>query len=217
MSQLEEIQEKNPFSTIRQFARKSPPPAVEHCNLCGEAIGPRHRHLLDLSTRNLLCACRACSILFHQPAAGAKARKLIPDRYLHLCGFQITNGQWDSLRIPVGMAFFFRNSVTDSPTAMYPGPMGPTESLLTLDAWEDIEELNPILRTLEPDVEALMVNRVKEARDYFLVPIDESYRLVGLIRLNWKGLSGGREVWQELDQFFAGLKERSRPVGGANA
>lgn len=217
MSQILEAPDKNPFSAIRQFARKAAPKIEEHCNLCGEAIGPRHRHLLDLTSRNLLCACRACSILFNQPAAGAKARKLIPDRYLYLTDFQITNADWDSLRIPVGMAFFFRNSSTGTPTAMYPGPMGPTESLLKLDAWEDLEKLNPILQTLEPDVEALMVNRVKEARDYFVVPIDESYRLVGLIRLNWKGLSGGREVWEELDQFFAGLKARSRPVGGASA
>ena len=43
----------------------------------------------------------------------------------------------------------------------------------------------------EPDVEALLVNRVGAVREYFIVPIDECYKLVGLIRLHWRGLSGG--------------------------
>ena len=43
--------------------------------------------------------------------------------------------------------------------AYYPSPMGPTESLLELDAWAALEAANPVLATLEPDVEALLVNR----------------------------------------------------------
>jgi hypothetical protein len=35
---------------------------------------------------------------------------------------------------------------------------------------------------------------------------------VGLIRMHWKGLSGGTEVWQELGGFFANLKTRSVDV-----
>jgi hypothetical protein len=41
------------------------------------------------------------------------------------------------------------------------------------------------------------------------VPIDECYRLVGLIRVHWKGLSGGSEVWREIRKFFDSLKARS--------
>ena len=33
---------------------------------------------------------------------------------------------------------------------------------------------------------------------YYIVPIDECYRLVGLIRMHWRGLSGGTEVWKEI-------------------
>ena len=58
---------------------------------------------------------------------------------------------------------------------------------------------------------------VRGQRDHFIVPIDECYRLVGIIRLHWRGLSGGREVWGEIDSFFAGLKARARVVGGSDA
>ena len=46
----------------------------------------------------------------------------------------------------------------------YPSPMGATESLLGLDAWERLEAANPVLGELEPDVEALLVNRARGAR-----------------------------------------------------
>ena len=62
---------------------------------------------------------------------------------------------------------------------------------------------------------ALLVNRVGHVRgaapaEYYLVPIDECYKLVGLIRTHWRGLSGGTEVWREIGAFFAALKNESR-------
>jgi len=73
---------------------------------------------------------------------------------------------------------------------------------------------NPALRKLEPDIEALLVNRVGHAHgsappEYFVAPIDDCYRLVGLIRTHWKGLSGGNEVWAEIAGFFSALRERA--------
>jgi hypothetical protein len=65
---------------------------------------------------------------------------------------------------------------------------------------------------MEPDVEALLVNRVRETREYYLVPIDACYKLVGLIRAHWRGLSGGAEVWHEIKHFFDELKERASPI-----
>ena len=69
-----------------------------------------------------------------------------------------------------------------------------------------INQGNPALQTMESDVEALLVNRVGAEAEYFKVPIDECYRLVGLIRKNWKGLSGGTEVWTQIQNFFSTLK-----------
>ena len=97
--------------------------------------------------------------------------------------------------------------------AVYPSPAGGTESLLTLEAWSQLEEENPVLRELEPDVEALLVNRVGHTRGYYRVPIDECYRLVGLIRASWRGLSGGAEVWEEINRFFADLNQKSARNG----
>jgi hypothetical protein len=84
--------------------------------------------------------------------------------------------------------------------------MGATESQLELDAWAEIAVALP---DLEPDVEALLVRR---PHDHFIVPIDDCYRLVGLIRTRWRGFTGGREVWEELARFFAELDRRSRPA-----
>jgi hypothetical protein len=70
-----------------------------------------------------------------------------------------------------------------------------------------------VLATLVPDVEALLVDRVRGARRQWIVPIDDCFALVGLIRTRWRGLTGGTEVWLELDRFFDDLDRRARPVG----
>lgn len=202
------------FSSLRRFAEeasgKAAEAAQERCDLCGEPIPPEHRHLLEISTREMLCACRPCSILFDKKAASEGRYRLVPDRHLSLEGFEMSDAQWESLRVPVDMAFFFYSTPAERVVTFYPSPMGPTESLLTLSSWEELEESNPVLKGMEPDVEALLVNRVRGAREHYLVPLDECYSLVGLIRTNWRGLSGGREVWEEIGRFFEELRERSR-------
>jgi hypothetical protein len=90
--------------------------------------------------------------------------------------------------------------------------MGATESLLGLEAWRGLTVANPVLDTLEPDVEALLVNRARGARHHLIVPISDCYELAGLIRTRWRGLTGGREVWQEIARFFDGLDRRARPA-----
>jgi hypothetical protein len=65
---------------------------------------------------------------------------------------------------------------------------------------------------MEQDVEALLVNRSRGAREHFLVPMDKCYSLVGLIRMHWRGFSGGKEVWEEIEQFFEELRRRSKTV-----
>ncbi len=91
---------------------------------------------------------------------------------------------------------------------------------MELEAWSEIIAQNPILQTLEPDVEALLVNRIGRFGPttgvtdpkYFLVPIDECFKLVGVIRANWRGLSGGKNVWDEIDRYFVELESRSQRV-----
>jgi len=108
------------------------------------------------------------------------------------------------LAIPIGIAFFVKHSVTDREEpqliAYYPSPAGAVESLLSLESWGE-------LNNFQCDVEALLVNRT--TRESFVVPIDECYRLVGLIRLHWRGLSGGPDVWRGIQSFFEGMKSRA--------
>lgn len=166
--------------------------------------------MLELSSRELVCTCRPCSLLFDRSGSGAGRFKLVPERRLRLEGFSMSDRVWEELRIPVDMAFFFRSSEADRVLAYYPGPMGATESQLELRSWQELEHGNPILGGLEPDVEALLVNRAHGARRQWLVPLDECYRLVGVIRIHWRGLTGGREVWHELERFFEELDRRAR-------
>ena len=211
------------FSTLRRFAQEESEKAVEEvaqkqaaqesCELCSEPIPSEHRHLLNVSTREIMCACRPCSILFDKEAASEGKLRLVPDRRLFLEDFELSDVQWANLRIPVDMAFFFYSTPVERVAAFYPSPMGPTESLLELSAWEKLEEANPVLKGMERDAEALLINRSRGAREHFVVPIDECYSLVGLIRIHWKGLSGGREVWEEIDRFFEALRKRSKKVG----
>src|SRR5215204_4408578 len=208
------------FSSLRRFAEEESEKAAkaaaeaaqEHCDLCSEPIPPEHRHLLEISTREMMCACRPCSILFDKEAASEGKYRLVPDRRLLLEDFEMSDAQWASLRVPVDMAFFFYSTPVERVVAFYPSPMGPTESLLELSTWEELEEGNPVLKGMERDAEALLVNRSRGTREHFLVPIDECYSLVGLIRMHWRGLSGGREVWEEIDRFFEDLRERSKTI-----
>jgi hypothetical protein len=200
---------------LRQLARASSAEReqeLEHCELCGEVIPSAHRHLLDLESKEIMCACQACKILFDRKAAGGSHYRLIPDRRLSVPDFVLDDVGWAKLRIPVEMAFFFRNSEAERVDAFYPSPAGATQSLLEFEAWDEIERDNPLLTTLEPDVEALLVNRARGSREHFVVPIDDCYRLVGLIRTRWRGLSGGEEVWKEIAAFFEDLSKRAKTV-----
>ena len=203
-------QQDNAFAALRQFARRRK--AVERCEMCSLELGEEHEHLVEPVNRKLICACQACAILF-EAQSGTKFKR-VPRRVRFLPDFQLSDSQWDGLMIPIEMAFFFRSSPQDKIIALYPSPAGPTESLLTLDTWSDIVEMNPVLNEMETDVMALLANRVGHARgsiraEYYLVPIDECYKLVGLIRAHWRGLSGGTEVWREIGTFFTGLKQHA--------
>ncbi len=204
---------ENAFEALRRFIRPRKRTA-EFCELCSAEVSADHPHLIEPATRKLLCTCNACAILFS--GMGIKYKR-VPRRVMALPHFHLSDGQWESLMIPISMAFFFRSTPDARVVAFYPSPAGATESLLPLETWKDIEDANPILKGIESDVEALLVNRVGHARgfsapEYYVLPIDECYKLVGLIRAKWHGLSGGTEVWQEIAHFFDALKQRAHVV-----
>lgn len=196
----------SPLAALQRFNRKKP--QGERCELCGLGLADEHSHLIEPATRRLLCACEACSLLF----ADARQNKYrrVPRRIQILNNFQMTDAQWEALHLSINLAFFYRSSAADRVIAMFPSPAGATESLLTLEHWSDLVTANPVLAELEADVEALLVNRIGQQRQYTRVPIDECFKLVGIIRTHWRGLSGGVQVWKELEQFNQSLQKRAQ-------
>jgi hypothetical protein len=62
------------FSTLRRFAGAprlgskrngaAPPQEIEQCELCSIRLAPTHRHLLEMATRRIVCACDPCALRF---------------------------------------------------------------------------------------------------------------------------------------------------------
>jgi hypothetical protein len=201
------------FGVLRRFVRR--PSSAETCEMCSKELTATHQHLLEPVSRKLICACDACAILFS--SQGQTKYRRVPRRIRSLANFRMTDSQWDGLMMPINMAFFFKSTPQDRVIALYPSPAGATESLLSLDTWDEIALENPALLEMEADVEALLVNRIGHSRgfsspEYYVVPIDECFKLVGLIRSRWQGLSGGADVWREIGQFFGDLKAKSPEI-----
>jgi hypothetical protein len=209
---------------LRRFvpgaAPPPPPPSpaeqVERCEMCAEPIGEWHGHVVDIEGRGLMCTCRPCALLFTSEGAGGGRSRAVPDRYRYAADVPLAAATWDSIGIPVAMAFFFTNSAEGRTVAFYPSPAGATESLLSLEAWTDLLAATPALADLQPDVEALLVHKSDSGFECFAVPIDACYQLVGVVRMHWQGFDGGEEAWAAIHQFFAGLRERSEHVAVAN-
>ena len=165
-----------------------------------------HQHLLNRKSRQVACACDACSILFCDQLDGRFLR--VPRRVRELENFSFTDMQWEELRLPINLAFVLRDRSGRS-TVLYPSPVGAVESQLTQSGLDELLAGHNLLSQMEPEVEALIVNRIGEQNAYFLAPIDECYRLVGLIRTRWRGLSGSPEVWGAVAAFFNELREKA--------
>ena len=154
---------------LRQLAQaRAPTPAVaavtragdDHCDLCGVAIDPDHRHLLHLVDRRILCSCEPC---FAMRSGDAELRPS-GTRVLRLEGFALDDDLWAKFQIPIGLAFFMPRERGQGVVALYPSPAGATECELHLEAWDELVAANPVLGELESEVEALIVNRLASRR-----------------------------------------------------
>lgn len=198
------------FTTFRRFAPLAASPellASEVCDFCSSVLFAQHRHLLEMSNRKIICACDACALRFENANGGRF--KLIPREGRALLNFELSQEDWDSLGFPIELVFIYKNGVSGAPMAICPSPAGATESPLPLDNWRTIIAANPDLEDLRPDVEALLINRTCQSRDHFIVPVNVCFELAGLVRRNWRGFSGGRRVWGEIETFFEQLRGRS--------
>ena len=192
----------------------------ERCEMCAAEIPADHGHVADLERSTLMCACRACYLLFTQSQAGRGRYRAVPDRYCSDPAHPLSAADWDALEVPVGLAFFLRSGGGEL-TGFYPSPAGATECRLDLQAWQRIAESHPMLTAAQPDVEAVLIYRA-DAHDgdrisrgeagveCFLVPIDVCYELAGRMRVQWRGFDGGSEARASIAEFLDGVRSRAR-------
>jgi hypothetical protein len=228
---------------LRRFTQPGPPaapaeqPAVprhppgdteEHCEFCATATPASHGHVADLEQSSLMCACRACYLLFTHPGASGTAPgggrgmtggryRAVPDRYLRDLSRPISAAEWDELQIPVGLAFFLYRSHPAGLGCFYPSPAGATECALDLPAWQRLAAAHPLLTEAEPDVEAVLIHSGNAAEpgdraavEYYIVPIDACYELAGRMRMLWRGFDGGSEARASIGEFLASVRRRAK-------
>jgi hypothetical protein len=185
-------------------------PPQERCDICNATVPDDHRHLLHLTERRIVCSCEACWALH----SGDAEYRPAGSRTIWLDSFECGEELWGMFQIPIGLAFFMRSSVTGGVVAFYPSPAGATESELDLESWGVLVKANPPLAELDPDAEALIVNRLSDPKQYVIAPIDDCYALVGLIKSRWEGISGGSALEQAVPMFFEALRARTSAAAG---
>lgn len=190
-----------------------PRPKASACTLCGASIPehPRHAHLWAKLGGRIVCACGACALLLGHEE-GAPYRRL-PTSVRALSGLVLGEGDWQALGVPIRLAFFVRRPETVV-ECVYPSPAGPVKSPLAREQSELLAARCPLFAEFQPDVEALLLCELGARQGAFRLPIDECFRLVGLVRRHWRGASGGAPFWAELDVWLAELGARE---GGSRA
>ena len=176
----------------------------ERCDLCSAELAADHGHLFDVERRRLTCACAACGVLF--ASTGTNLRP-VHRSVMRLRDFRMTESQWEALNVPVRLAFFSRSSSLAAVVVAYPGPAGAIESMVPAAAWDVLVQENTTLASLECDTSALLIHRAPATPRHYMVSIDECYRLTGLVRSRWQGLTGGDGATQAIEEFFGSLEE----------
>ena len=199
------------FPTVAPAGASQPAAGEEKCEFCATGIPAGHSHVADLEQSSLMCACRACYLLFTQPGAGRAKYRSVPDRYLRDPDRTLGAAEWDELQIPVGLAFFLYRSDPGELSCFYPSPAGATECALDLPAWQRLAAGHPLLGQAEPDVEAVLISQDETAGiEYFIVPVDACYELAGRMRMLWRGFDGGTEARQSIAEFLADVRRRAK-------
>ncbi|GAB4061335.1 DUF5947 family protein [Catellatospora paridis] len=226
---------------LRRYLTAPAPPAAaapaaqERCELCAAAIPADHDHLADLSGRSLPCVCRPCYLLFvpADPPSGSAAHQeqgprrfaAVPREHLALPDFPLSDLDWAALDVPVRLTFVIVDSALGRPVALYPSPAGATESQLPPEAWVKVLARHPYTAQLPADVVALLLHRSPDGPEAYVVPVDVCYRLVGLVRLHWRGFDGGEQAWAAIEGWLTQVRENAQeqvrehagtPVGSAH-
>ncbi|WP_298182783.1 DUF5947 family protein [Saccharomonospora sp.] len=174
--------------------------------------GEVYKRALEISriTRQMCCACQACALLFERDTTDTGRYRTVPRLRKRLTEPPVDDVMWAALEVPVRLALFVHHIAGcehgfETVTAYYPSPLGVVGTDVDAEAWARVEHPPP-----EPEVTALLVHR--DAGEHWLVGIDECYRLTARVRHAWTGMTGGDEVWREIDRFFAELRDGVGPT-----
>ena len=201
------------LAALRRFA-VTPPPATpitapEKCELCAAPLAGEHDHLLE-GSRRLVCACGACARLFPGKTSAPRgegeggARYRFVARRASRLALVLPEALWNRLDVPIGVAFFVPGA-NGSARAIYPGAAGAVEAPVPREGWAALVAACPVAGELEPDVEALLVDRTGEEPRTFRVSIDLAFELAGILRRTWRGISGGEAARGGLEEFLSRL------------
>ena len=155
-----------------------------------------------LEERRIVCVCPTCWSI----RSGEARYRPTGSRTLWLEPFELSDELWASFQVPIGLAFFMRSTSTGAIVGLYPSPAGATECELDLEAWDRLVAANPVLEDLDPDAEALIVNRLATPHAHVIAPLDDCYRLVGIIKATWEGISGGTAMEAAVARYFDDLR-----------
>ena len=184
------------------------------CELCAGPLEREHRHVLEIETRRMECTCAPCALLFEE--ARGRRYRAIPQRVRREEPFAAAEA-WRALGLG-DVGFCFLTSAEHRWTAAVPGPAGAVEVDLDAAAWHRVWSDSPLARSLEPDVEALLVYaHASRAPQAFSVPIDRCYALTESLQGVWSGDDGGAEVSAAIDAFFEHLARANASPGAHDA
>ena len=131
-----------PLAVLHRIRLPSPPPPWASAARCAPVDPLRATHVVDVGQRTLVCACRPATSCSPPRRRGGRYRA-VPERYLPVTDFALTPAQWDSLQIPVAVAFFFATRVGHGRLLPEPGRRHRVPAAAS--AWAEVEVANPVV------------------------------------------------------------------------
>jgi hypothetical protein len=198
-------------AALRAFTRTSATrrSVVERCELCATPLSSEHPHLFEAGSRRLACACPACAGCFDRERDGKRWARVVP-RVERLDG-ALDGPTWESLGVPVRLAYFTLSSAAGEPLALLPSPAGPIESPLPTEGWARLEARVSVTSALAPDVEGILAFDAggNTGRAYRL-SIDHAYRAIGHLRAHARGATAADLVRMLEDEVIRAIEREAR-------